>query len=197
MHTNSKLLFEKYVRNYFKTGMRILEIGPDNFPSTYGKLINIEGLQWDTLDIYDSPNLTYSNSDIYSFAIPDESYDLVLSGQVIEHVAKIWRWMPEVARVTKKGGVVITVNPVSWPYHEVPIDCWRIYPDGMRALCEDAGLSVELSVCESLEEPETDRFLPGRSSEHQPAKVRKAFKFLHYFGFPIEKSFDTITIARK
>lgn len=160
-------------------------------------MIPSEGMQWDTLDIYDSPNLTYPKSELYSFPVADNTYDIVLSGQVIEHVAKIWRWMPELARVTKPSGVVITVNPSSWPYHEAPIDCWRMYPEGMKALCEDAGLCVETSICGSLELPNFIRSVPGRSPEWQPRIQRYSFRLLGLFGFPVEKAFDTITIARK
>jgi SAM-dependent methyltransferase len=145
MHTNSNRLFEKYAVSCFQPGMRVLEIGPDLFPSTYRKLLQLADITWDTLDIYADPQLTYPKSDVYSFAIPDNTYDIVFSGNVIEHVAKVWRWVPELARITKPGGLVITINPTSWPYHPAPIDCWRIYPDGMQALCDEAGLKVELS----------------------------------------------------
>ena len=33
MHRNSRLLFTKYAPPYFKDGMRVLEIAPDDFPS--------------------------------------------------------------------------------------------------------------------------------------------------------------------
>jgi ubiquinone/menaquinone biosynthesis C-methylase UbiE len=197
MHNNSKLLFAKYATPFFDGAKRVLEIGPDGFPSSYRKLIPQEGLQWDTLDIIDSPKLTYPKSQLYSFPVADNTYDIVLSGQVIEHVAKIWRWMPELARVTKPKGVVITVNPSSWPYHEAPIDCWRMFPEGMKALCEDSGLSVETSFFGSIEPPKTTRSIPGRSPEWQNWKHRYSMRFLGFFGFPVEKAFDTITIARK
>jgi hypothetical protein len=197
MHTNSKLLFEKYARRYFDSGMKVLEIGPDGFPSSYRKIVANENISWDTLDIYESSALTYSKSNLYSFAIPDDTYDIVLSGQVLEHIAKIWRWMPELARVTKPQGRVITISPVSWPYHEVPIDCWRTFPDGMKALCEDSNLRVEVSLFESLELPISRRALPGRSAESQRWQVRLCFRLLGIFGFPVEKAFDTITIAVK
>ena len=45
MHTNSKLLFQKRAREFFRPGMRILEIGPDQFPSTY--LLFTRGRQFD------------------------------------------------------------------------------------------------------------------------------------------------------
>ena len=48
---------------------------------------------------------------------------------------------------------MITIAPVSWPYHEDPVDCWRIYPDGLRALYDEVGLRTELALCEGLEPP--------------------------------------------
>ena len=111
----------------------------------------------------------------YSFPVPDETYDVVLSGQVIEHVRKIWVWMREVARVCKAGGIVITINPVSWPYHEAPIDCWRAYPEGMKALYEDSKLEVIFSGWESLEEPQFRNYMPGASRE---ARIRRSWDWL-------------------
>jgi len=40
---------------------------------------------------------------------------------------------------------------VSWPYHEAPVDCWRAYPEGIKALFEDSGFSIIVSKCECLE----------------------------------------------
>ena len=197
VHTNSKLLFQKFAAPIFLPGMRVLEIGPDMVPSTYRRLVETDGIVWHTLDLFDAPDLTYPNAGLYSFPIPDRSYDVVLSGQVIEHVAKIWRWMPELARVTVPGGRVVTIAPVSWPYHEVPIDCWRLYPEAFKALCEESSLAVENLFCGSLELPHFPRAIPGRSPEFQPKFSRLLFYFLGWFGFPVEKAFDTICIARK
>ena len=78
--------------------------------------------------------------------------------------------MREVARVCKAGGIVITINPVSWPYHEAPIDCWRAYPEGMKALYEDSKLEVIFSGWESLEEPQFRNYMPGASREARPRR---------------------------
>ena len=197
MHENSIILFQKFAQPLFAGGMQVLEIGPDMFPSTYRKLVPVSGLVWDTLDIYDSPNLTYPKSDTYRFAIADNRYDIVFSAQVIEHVAHIWRWMDELARVTKPGGLVITINPVSWPYHKAPIDCWRIYPEGMKALSEDSGLVVEQSFCGSLERPHVRHVIPGRSLQHQNSFRKIVSPILAWFGGRVEKAFDNVTVARK
>lgn len=197
MHQNSKLLFGKYARRYFCPDMQILEIGPDAFPSSYQTIVGDNSLVWDTLDICEYPNLTYVASKDYSFPIADNSYDIVLSGQVLEHVKRIWIWIKEVARVCKEGGLVITINPASWPYHEAPVDCWRVFPEGMKALYEEAGLKVIMSTFESLEVPCYRRYIPGRSPEVQGKKQRMANRLLGKLGFPVERAYDTITIGEK
>ena len=197
MHANSKLLFEKYAKPHFQPHRKVLEIGPDVSPSNYQQIVANSTMTWDTVDFPRDFPLTHTLDSEYNFPIPDNSYDIVLSGQVIEHVRKIWVWMREVARVCKPGGLVITINPVSWPYHEAPVDCWRIYPDGMRALSDDAGLEVITSVMESLESKRFHHGLPGRSPELQPAIIRRVFRLLDKFHFPAECAYDTVTICRK
>lgn len=190
-------LFGKYARPYFAAGSRVLEIGPDGFPSAYRSLVDGGNLAWDTIDVFQDARLTYVATSEYSFPIPDGRYDVVVSGQVIEHVRKVWVWMREVSRVCKPGGVVITINPVSWPYHEAPVDCWRAYPEGMKALYEDAALEVVLSSWESLEATGFRRYTPGASPEAQSPLLRAAHQVLGRLGFPVERAYDTITIGRK
>jgi SAM-dependent methyltransferase len=198
VHANSRLLFQKYAASYFPAGGRVLEIGPDGFPSAFQAAVNGRGgMTWETLDMFQDARLTHVATSEYSFPVADESYDVVVSGNVLEHVRKIWVWMRELARVCKVGGVVITLNPVSWPYHEAPIDCWRAYPEGMKALYEDASLQVILSHWESLEALGFRRYTPGASPEHQSRPLRLALRVLGRLGFPVERSYDTITIGRK
>jgi ubiquinone/menaquinone biosynthesis C-methylase UbiE len=218
MHLNSELLFRKYAPPYFKKGMRILEIGPAGIPSAYSKIINDDSIQWDTIDFVDTKyihsankHLTYHMIDPYNFPLKDAQYDIVLSGQVIEHVQKVWIWVNELKRVTKKGGLIIIINPVSWPYHEAPLDCWRIYPDGIRALADEFHMEEVLCLYESLEKEEIQQMdkqanvIPGRS----PDSIQSLKKKINWNRFirnipglkrlqlPIEVSFDTISVLKK
>ena len=197
MHQNPTLLFKKYALPYFKPGMRVLEIGPNKSPSTFQDILKDSSIVWDTLDLSfrnDIP-LTYRTADEYSFPIPEGTYDIVLSSSVLEHVRKMWRWFPEVARVTKPGGHVVTIVPVSWEYHEDPVDCWRIYPEGMKALCEDAGLDAVICEWETLGVPRL-RKLGGSRQLWQ--KLSGILNLLHWkLRLPTETAFDTICIARK
>lgn len=198
MHENSRLLFRKYALDHFRPDLKVLEIGPDELPSsTYRRIVGAPSLTWHTLDIRTDPDLTYGGADEYSFPVDDDLYDIVLSGQVIEHVPKVWVWIREVARVCAPGGRVIIINPVTWPYHEAPVDCWRIYPEGMRALYDEAGLEVLLSTFESLETPRYPEHVPGKSLAHQGWRRQLVAWLLGKKGFPVERAYDTITIGRK
>lgn len=201
MHLNCLLLAEKYAKHLFKDGLRILEVGPDGVPSSLRKKYFKESMQWDTIDIFPDEKFTYVATNEYSFPIENDSYDIVVSANVIEHVKKIWRWMPELARVTKKGGHVITINPVSWNYHAYPVDCWRIYPDGMQSLYEDSGLEVEVSVFENLESEHLlhkkyneFKLWPGATLASGNMRIKK-LKYM--LGYPVTAALDTITVGKK
>lgn len=159
MHPNSLLLFKKHVVPRLRAGLRVLEISPDTIPSSY-RVAAGDGVRWETLGLASAGSYTHPTTDEYTFPLPDESFDVIISGQVLEHVRKIWRWMPELARVCRRGGLVVTISPLSWPFHEAPVDCWRVFPEGMRALYEDAGLRVEHCESETLELDATRYVVP-------------------------------------
>jgi SAM-dependent methyltransferase len=201
MHKNSRLLFDEYARSFFTPDARVLEIGPDSAPSTFEQLIGHATEAWDTLDAFPRTDvsLTYLADSEHSFPVPDDSYEVVFSAQVIEHVRSVWCWMRELARVCRPGGVVITINPVSWHYHEAPVDCWRIYPEGMRALSEDAGLEVLLSEWGSMEMKRIEARVPQRLRQQQVfQRLSGVLGMLHAtVRFPVEGAYDTVTVARK
>ena len=198
MHDNSQRLFRHYALPLFGPGTRVLEVGPDGVPSSYRRLV--EGAlgqslpRWDTIDLAGRPGMTHAARDEYTFPIADSSYDLVLSGQVLEHVRKPWRWLPELARVCRPEGHVVTISPVSWPYHEAPVDCWRIYPEGLRALHDEAGLLVRECRWESLEPRGLLPRCPRPISDHAPGLL---YKLARLCGWPLARSYDAVTIATK
>jgi hypothetical protein len=130
----------------------------------------------------------------------------------MEHVKKIWVWLDELKRLAKKGGKIILINPVSWPYHEFPVDCWRIFPDGMKALAEYSQLEVLHSEFESLE---AEHFVktrtptvPGQSYTYFDLRKRILLintwnSIIHYIPIvkklkvSVEVAYDTITVYRK
>ena len=74
--------------------------------------------------------------------LQDESFEVIISGQAFEHIEYPWLIIEEMNRVLKKNGLICIVAPSRGPEHKYPVDCWRYYPDGFRALAKWANLEV-------------------------------------------------------
>jgi SAM-dependent methyltransferase len=220
MHLNSKLIFQKNGIKFIKPGGLGLEIGPAGFPSVYMKLLEDKSIKWHTLDI-DTKHIGNAaeqeghiiSKQLYTYPIKADNYDLIIAGQVIEHVADIWKWMEELKRILKPGGTIIIVCPVSWPYHEAPIDCWRIYPAGFEALAEKVGLRLLHSKYHSYEADLIHVATPtyGNISRfnlneelNRTDKIKCSINsifskvpFLRKVKFPISVAYDSIAILSK
>lgn len=79
------------------------------------------------------------------------------------------------------------------------MDCWRIYPEGMRALSDDAGLDVELSEWGSLEMQRLEKRIPQRIRKQQVFQRLSGVVGMRNAAVkvPVEAAYDTITVARK
>ena len=69
------------------------------------------------------------------------SANVLVSGQTFEHTEFFWLSMREMARALKPGGLCCIIAP-SADEHRYPVDCWRVYPDGLRAAARYAGLET-------------------------------------------------------
>jgi SAM-dependent methyltransferase len=205
MHQNAKIIFRKYGLNYFEGNPKVLEIGPDKYPSSLYEIVNRPCIHWDTLELGESftkdkcrfsslkkGQINHITNDPYRFPIGNESYDIVISAFVIEHVPKVWLWVKELTRIIKNKGYLITIAPTSWPYHEAPIDCWRIYPEGMNALYEESNLKILTSKNACYELDLTKRHYPGWTYYNNYKN-----KFKNFIGWPVTAAYDTITIGHK
>lgn len=86
-----------------------------------------------------------------SLPFPDESFDVALSTQVLEHVPEPERALREAVRVLKKGGRLILTVPGVWPTHEAPHDFWRFTRHGLMRLMDTHGIEYsELKALGSL-----------------------------------------------
>lgn len=91
-------------------------------------------------DLQPGENVDFVMRKPYEIQERGEEYDLVLCGQVLEHVCKPWLLVPEIARMLKPGGVAILTAPWHWHVHRFPRDYWRILEDGMLVLLGIASL---------------------------------------------------------
>jgi SAM-dependent methyltransferase len=73
---------------------------------------------------------------------PDQSFDTVLSVQVLEHTPQPQRLLNEMARVLREDGLLILTAPFSFRLHEEPHDYFRFSPHGLRSMANEAGLEI-------------------------------------------------------
>jgi SAM-dependent methyltransferase len=94
------------------------------------------------VDVVDGENVDIVLPASYNFPLDDDSADLVISGQVFEHVPFFWATFLEMARILKPGGHIFLTAPSRGHVHSPPYDCWRFYPDAYRSLAAFASLDL-------------------------------------------------------
>jgi SAM-dependent methyltransferase len=72
----------------------------------------------------------------------DESFDVVLSTQVLEHVRDPRVYLAECRRVVRPGGRLLLSTHGVFPYHPDPSDLWRWTCEGLRREVELAGFEI-------------------------------------------------------
>jgi SAM-dependent methyltransferase len=72
----------------------------------------------------------------------DSSFDVVVSTQVLEHVAEPQLHLSECFRVLRPGGQLLLSTHGVFPYHPAPGDFWRWTSAGLRREIERAGFEV-------------------------------------------------------
>jgi len=76
----------------------------------------------------------------YVYPFEDNTFDGVFSNQVMEHVEYPWVWMKEMVRILKPMCYIIVSTTWKFKQHRWPVDCWRVLPDGMKAIMKYCGL---------------------------------------------------------
>lgn len=115
--------------------LKILDVGSMDVNGTYKAIFKNVNWHYSGLDIIDGPNVDIVSKGAYDFGL-DTEYDVVISGNCLEHVEAPWKWIKEVEKATKKGGLVCIITPFAIGIHRHPVDCYRILPDGYRYLLE-------------------------------------------------------------
>lgn len=65
----------------------------------------------------------------------------IVCSEVLEHVARPWRALPELRRVLQPGGLLVITTLFAFPEHGYPDDYYRYSQSGLRLLLADAGFS--------------------------------------------------------
>lgn len=115
-----------------------LDVGSESSP--YRQLLEASRFQCRTLDIPGSKADFIGTAE--NTQLPDESFDLLICTQVLEHCDNPWKVLSEMHRIVRPGGSLILSAPHVWFFHPHPADHWRFTQQGIVRLCEDNGFRV-------------------------------------------------------
>ena len=136
MHESSVKSMRAFFDTFVKSPVSVLDIGSKG-GHAYRDIALSGGHSYVGLDVEAGQNVDIVAADIYSWKkIKDETYDVLISGQAFEHIEFFWLTFREMVRVLKKGGCLCLIVPSKGDIHRYPFDCWRFYPDSMRALAK-------------------------------------------------------------
>jgi SAM-dependent methyltransferase len=150
MHTESLRLMGRFVRcipQLLGSGrMQVLDVGSYNVNGCYRELFLDH--DYTGLDIMAGPNVDIIVANPYAWnELGHATFDVVISGQCLEHVEFPWLTMQEIKRCLRPGGICCIIVPSNGYEHRHPIDCYRFFPDGIRALAKWVNLEeVEITL---------------------------------------------------
>jgi len=143
---------EWFASNYLKperiTGKsgslpRVLDVGSYDVNGSYKRFFPSSGFDYVGLDMAAGSNVDLVPSCPYEWhELETDSFDVVISGQALEHVEFFWITVSEMVRVLKKGGILCLIVPNGFEEHRYPVDCYRFFADGMIALARYTSLEV-------------------------------------------------------
>lgn len=113
-------------------------------------------------DVNDGRNVDLVMPKPYRVPLRSSSVDVVVTGQVFEHIPFFWASFLELARVLRPRGLIFLTAPSRGHVHDAQ-DCWRYYPDAMRSLAAFARLH--------LVEASTDFPPAGEGRRHRYADI--------------------------
>lgn len=91
-------------------------------------------------------NVDYShldiNGDLREIPLDDNSVDVIICIQVLEHLPEPWKVIKEFYRVLKPGGYIYASCPQGEPQHQVPYDFYRYTIFGLQSIFTTNGFSI-------------------------------------------------------
>lgn len=121
------------------SGDRVLDFGCADQPYRH---VFPAGAAYVGADLPGNPLAAVEVSPAGTLPLEDESFDAVLSTQVLEHVGEPSTYVGECFRVLRPGGRLLLSTHGIMVLHPDPVDYWRWTSDGLRYELEQAGLRV-------------------------------------------------------
>jgi len=118
-------------------GQRVLDYGCGGKP--YRSLLSAKFTEYVAADLTQTDDEDLVLGRDGEIPVAGETFDCVLSSQVLEHVDDPHRYLREVYRVLNRAGHLIISTHGIWRYHPDPLDYWRWTLDGLQYQLRRAG----------------------------------------------------------
>lgn len=133
----------RYLAERDEHDLTILDLGSMDINGSYRAVFESSHWRYKGLDLSPGKNVDIVLKNPYDWPeIPSNAADVFISGQAFEHIEYFWITMLEIERVLKPGGLCCIIAPSGGFEHRYPVDCWRFYPDGFRALARFANFKI-------------------------------------------------------
>lgn len=122
---------------------RVLDVGSFDVNGSYKQFFPGSEFEYVGLDMVAGPNVDIVPRYSYKWhELNTDSFDVVISGQALEHIEFFWITVIEMVRVLKQGGTLCLIAPKGFGEHRYPVDCFRFFADGMIALARYTCLDI-------------------------------------------------------
>jgi ubiquinone/menaquinone biosynthesis C-methylase UbiE len=122
---------------------RLLDVGCGEKP--YAPLFAPYASEHVGVDTVENPHAELRGA-IEDLPVEDESFDVVLCAQVLEHCDDSVTAARELYRVTRRGGRVLASTHGAMVYHPAPVDHWRWTHTGLERLFASGGDWTSVTV---------------------------------------------------
>lgn len=141
MHESSYRSMEIFRDEFLsKDPGKVLEVGSRDINGSYRPIF--EGADYTGLDAVGGPCVDYVPADPYDWKeLASDSFDVVISGQTLEHIEFPDRTMAEIKRVLKPSGRVCIIVPSDGRKHEQP-DYRRYKHKDLHDLVVQSGFEI-------------------------------------------------------
>jgi len=151
--------------------LRILDFGCGGSP--YRSLF--PRARYERADVAGTPEVDYVISENgYELPVADRTYDLVLSSQVLEHVASPQDYLSEARRLLCQGGRLLLTTHGIFEDHGCPFDFRRWTDSGLRLELETVGFEVS-QILKMTTGPRAAMFLMQQHQGHPSRRLHLGF----------------------
>jgi SAM-dependent methyltransferase len=130
---NVNVFLKELSQLYDRENLKILEIAPQIHEGCkkYFKCAELHTLDLDpNSNAKFTADLCVENNDL----IPNETYDMVICTEVLEHTKQPFKAVDEIYRILKPSGIAAVSTPFNFRIHGPLPDCWRFTEHGLREL---------------------------------------------------------------